>query len=82
MRTRSIFTFVSAFLGAASAVHTQEQERQQIQLPEGNGREIVQVTCSQWHSLSMVTNSAGYTHDGWKKLIALRCPSRSAAPTL
>jgi virginiamycin B lyase len=77
MRTRSIFTFVSAFLGAASAVHAQGQERQQIQLPEGDGREIVQVMCSQCHSLNMLANSGGYTHDGWKKLIASMVALRS-----
>jgi mono/diheme cytochrome c family protein len=52
MRTRSIFTFVSAFLGAASAVHAQREEQQQVQLAEGSGTQIVQVICAQCHSLN------------------------------
>ena len=79
MQTRSIVTFVSAFLAAASPVHAQGQgqERQQIRLPEGDGKEIVEVMCSQCHSLNMLANSGGYTHDGWKQLIASMVALRS-----
>jgi virginiamycin B lyase len=69
MRKKSIFTFASAFLFAVSSVHGQGEQRQQLQLPEGNGKEVVQVMCSQCHGLTMLANSGGYTQDGWKKLI-------------
>ena len=65
MRKTSILTFASLFCAAPSA-QPQGQQRQQVQLPEGNGREVVQVTCSQCHALSMVTNYGGNTREGWK----------------
>jgi virginiamycin B lyase len=76
-----ISTFTSAaLLCAASSAQAQEQPRQQVQLPEGSGREVVQVLCSQCHSLTMVTNSGGYTREGWKhvfsSMVALR-PGRA-----
>jgi len=77
MRTRWILTFVSAFLYAVPPVYAQGQQRQQVQLPEGNGKEIVQVMCSQCHSLNMVANSGGYTEEGWKHLIGSMVRLRS-----
>src|SRR5688500_14038739 len=78
MRMRSIFTFVPALLCAVPSIHAQGEQRQQpVQLPEGNGREIVQVMCSQCHALNMVTNSGGYTHEGWKKVMGSMVALRS-----
>jgi virginiamycin B lyase len=77
MRRRSICTSLSVFLCAASSLHAQGQSRQQVQLPEGAGKEIVEVMCSQCHSLNLLTSSGGYTHEGWKKLIASMVSFRS-----
>jgi virginiamycin B lyase len=40
-----------------------------IQLPEGNGKELVQSTCSQCHGLNLVSN-AGYTRDEWQAVLS------------
>jgi virginiamycin B lyase len=69
MRKTSILTLASFFCAASSA-QAQRQQRQQVTLPEGNGKEVVQVICSQCHELSMVTNSGGNTRDGWKQLVS------------
>src|SRR5687768_11818827 len=69
MRKTSLLTFAS-LLCAGSSAHAQGQQRQQVQLPEGIGREVVQVTCSQCHALTMVANYGGSTREGWKELIA------------
>ena len=41
-----------------------------VQLAEGAGREQVQATCARCHGLNMITNSWGYTKDGWQDRIA------------
>ena len=40
----------------------------QSQLPEGNGKEIVQVACAVCHSLNTVTNS-GYSREDWATVL-------------
>jgi virginiamycin B lyase len=76
MRKGSFFAFVAAFLCSVLSAQAQGRQGQQTQLPEGNGREIVQVMCSQCHSLNLVTNSGGYTREGWEhvfsSMVALR----------
>ena len=54
---------VSAFPAAA------QQRRQQRELPEGAGREIVQASCGACHGLNNVFNSTGYDRAGWKHVI-------------
>jgi len=39
-------------------------------LPEGNGKELVQTTCTRCHALNMVTNSWGNTREGWETLFS------------
>ena len=41
---------------------------QQVQLPDGNGRDLVQTTCAKCHGLNLITNSFGYTREGWQGL--------------
>jgi virginiamycin B lyase len=66
---KSILAFSAATLCSVTSLFAQGQQRQ-VQLPDGNGKEVVQVMCSQCHSLGMLTNSGGYTQDGWKQLIS------------
>ncbi len=40
------------------------------QLPEGPGRDQVQVTCTRCHGLNLIQTSRGYTKDGWQDRIA------------
>lgn len=77
MRMRSIGTFAAAMLCAVPSAQSQGQQRQQVQLVEGEGREVVQIVCSQCHSLNMVANSGGYTREGWKQLIGSMVRLRS-----
>jgi len=37
-------------------------------LPDGNGRELVQALCSTCHPVSTITNSGGFTREGWEGL--------------
>jgi virginiamycin B lyase len=38
-------------------------------LPEGAGKQLVEGVCTQCHQSNMITQSSGYTRDGWKELI-------------
>lgn len=38
-------------------------------LPGGSGKELVETTCSMCHDTSLITGSAGYTHEQWEYLI-------------
>ncbi len=42
---------------------------QQVQLPDGPGKALVQTTCAGCHGLNLVTSSWGYTREGWHDLI-------------
>src|SRR4051795_1717409 len=37
-------------------------------LPEGAGKQTVEAVCSGCHATNMITQSSGYTRDGWKEL--------------
>lgn len=39
-------------------------------LPEGEGREVVQSQCSACHTVSRITQSLGYSREGWLELAA------------
>jgi virginiamycin B lyase len=45
-------------------------QAQQVELPEGAGKEIVTARCAACHGLNQITGAAGYTRDGWRDLIA------------
>ena len=62
--------FASAMLCAAGQAFAQGPQRPQpVRLPNGEGKEVVQVLCTQCHNLNMIANSGGYTKAGWKDLI-------------
>lgn len=48
----------------------QERGAPPVQLPEGNGKELVTNTCSMCHGLNMITQGWGYSTQGWSDLIA------------
>jgi virginiamycin B lyase len=39
-------------------------------LPEGDGKALVQGTCTACHDTNQITRSSGYTREGWRALIA------------
>jgi virginiamycin B lyase len=41
---------------------------QQVQLPEGSGKTMVEGTCAKCHGLNLITNSFGFTRDEWVTL--------------
>jgi virginiamycin B lyase len=41
----------------------------QVQLPDGDGKPLVQGTCSACHELNLIPRSSGYTREGWHELI-------------
>ena len=42
---------------------------QPAQLPDGDGKQIVQGVCAACHETNLITRSSGYTHEGWRELI-------------
>jgi len=59
-------------LGAAalaSVVSASAQNRgQAVVLPDGPGRELVNVNCARCHGLNLITTSWGNTREGWRQL--------------
>jgi virginiamycin B lyase len=42
---------------------------QPAQLPEGDGKQLVQGLCTACHDTNQITRSSGYTREGWRELI-------------
>lgn len=40
-----------------------------IQLPEGDGKALVQGICTACHELNEITRSSGYSREGWQEVI-------------
>lgn len=53
--------------------------RSQSTLPDGNGKETVQATCSQCHTLTRVIN-AGYGREGWRNVVAMMMNAGAHVP--
>ena len=45
-----------------------QAQGQQPTLPDGAGKQLVEGICTQCHQTNMITQSSGYTRDGWKEL--------------
>src|SRR5262245_18359542 len=41
---------------------------QAVSLPDGAGKDLVQTHCTKCHALSLLSNSGGYTRQGWEEL--------------
>ena len=73
MPAKSILTCLgAAILFFALPTRSQEptQGRGAIQLPDGEGKEIVQTACAACHSLGNITNS-GHSPEEWKTTVAM-----------
>jgi virginiamycin B lyase len=44
-------------------------QQQPGQLPEGEGKQLVQGMCTACHETNLITRSSGYTLEGWRELI-------------
>ena len=45
-----------------------QAQGQQPALPEGAGKQLVEGVCTGCHQTNMITQSSGYTREGWKEL--------------
>ena len=70
MRARSLFALMAVFLCSALPAAAQGEQEKQFQLPEGDGKSIVQNRCSACHGLNMLPNQAGSTSDQWQKVFS------------
>lgn len=70
MRTGLLFAFVAVFLCSVLSAQAQGRQDQQTPLPDGKGREMVQATCTRCHGLNLLTNSGGYTREGWEHVFS------------
>ena len=66
MAKLSIASFAVAFFIVITPVAAQQQP---AQLPEGDGKALVQGTCTACHELNQITRSSGYSREGWRELI-------------
>ena len=70
--------------GAAGRISTPQQQGrgQQVALPDGPGKELVQGNCAKCHGLNLITNYWGDTRQGWETLfgsmIALPADQKAA----
>lgn len=58
---------VAALFPVATAAR---QGRGAVQLAEGAGKDLVEARCASCHGLNNITNSLGYTKDGWSDRIS------------
>jgi virginiamycin B lyase len=81
MRQGSLFAFVAVFLCSVLSAQAQGRQDQQTPLPDGKGREMVQATCTRCHGLNLITNSGGYTREGWEHVFSsmVAVPRKQAA---
>jgi virginiamycin B lyase len=63
---RNVLAILAVALLLSAALHV----RAQTTLPEGDGKQIVQTTCSACHGLDQVVNS-GYSREGWANVVAM-----------
>ena len=79
--SRTLVSFaVVAFLSSVVAVGSQNPGAQgggrgrggadPVALPDGNGKELVQTLCTKCHGLNLITNSWGYTRQGWETVFS------------
>ncbi len=62
-------SLLAATFVALAPLAAQAQQAQQPTLPEGEGKLLADGICVTCHRHNMITNSMGYTQEGWKELI-------------
>ncbi|HEX9880837.1 MAG TPA: cytochrome C [Candidatus Binatia bacterium] len=71
MTLRTISLIGILVLGLLVGTSPAEAQRRvsEVPLPDGPGKELVQGACRSCHTTNEITNSSGYTREGWKELI-------------
>jgi virginiamycin B lyase len=70
-RIRTILTTATCFLAASlSSTILAQQDRRNVDLPDGAAKPLVEGICVGCHQLSFITNSVGNSQDDWSKLIS------------
>lgn len=69
MLRSSVASLTGAIFCALVAFPAQAQS-QASSLPEGDGKQLVEGMCTACHQTSQITQSSGYTREGWKELIS------------
>ena len=71
MRGSSLLAFTGAvFLYSAAPALAQAPQAPPFQLPDGDGKAVVQNRCSACHGLNMINNMAGSTKEQWQALFS------------
>jgi virginiamycin B lyase len=58
----------TALVGLGLPALAQAQITGPDELPDGEGKNLVQGICSACHQVNLITGSVGYTQDGWRYL--------------
>ena len=82
MRARSLFALTVAVFLCSALPAAAQGEREKPQLPEGDGKAIVQNRCSVCHGLDMLPNQAGATADQWQKVFSTMVALPGDQPTV
>ena len=71
MRAKSfVLAGVATFFTGSLLMLGQGRGGAAVQMPDGNGKDLVTKTCSTCHALNMITQGWGYDTKGWNELIA------------
>jgi len=73
MRKRGLLTLALAtfaFVALMLPETTRGQRGQQVTLPDGPGKAMVEATCTKCHGLNFITNSFGFSRDEWVRLFS------------
>src|SRR5687767_10044543 len=62
-------TTTTAWLLVFSSPATGQRGKEAVALPDAPGKQLVEATCAKCHGLNLITNSWGYTKQGWHDLI-------------
>ena len=60
---------MTSLAGAFFFIAPLTAQGQPAQLPEGDGKQLVQGVCTACHETNQITRSSGYTREGWRELI-------------
>ncbi|MEE8248983.1 MAG: cytochrome C [Gammaproteobacteria bacterium] len=72
MRQRTLMISMAAaliYVAGLPATGQAQPGRPPVQLPDGEAKAMVEGVCVVCHRLDFITNSVGYTHEGWQELL-------------
>jgi len=66
-RSMSLLTAAAFWVLIPVAAHAQSEA---VELPEGEGKELVEAVCTACHQTNQITRSSGYSREDWQELTA------------